>query len=760
MTEPGDVAPILIPPLAPEAPGLSPARAIGLRWLYTVTIFLAAALLFCVQPMVAKLILPLLGGSPAVWNTCLVFFQAALLAGYAYAHAATAWIGPRRHAVWHAAVLLAPLAVLPIGVGAEAARGVPASGNPSLWLLGFLTVLVGLPFFAVATTSPLLQTWFARTRHPDARDPYFLYAASNLGSMLALLGYPLLIEPNLRLATQTWAWSIGYAALAVLTLACAATVRSAGLSAPPVSPLADATPRPTARDWLIWIGLAALPSSLLMGVTTYLTTDVAAIPLLWVVPLALYLLSFIIVFSRRPILPHALVVRLAPIGVAMVVLLLCVKLTRIAWAPFHLIAFFLVAMLCHGELARRRPPARDLTAFYLALSLGGVLGGLFNALLAPLVFTTTLEYDLALAASALALPLAAGVAGRPAWRSRVLDLAVPAALGAALALTLKFLESRPDWNPEAWGLRAAFGVAALVAYATAGRPVRMALALLAMFAAGVVIDDGRSIYRSRDFFGILDVRSYGAGPYRQLMHGSTLHGVQDLSPSMRRQPLTYYFRSGPVGDLFAAFHAGTSPRSVAIVGLGTGTTAAYAEPDERWTYYEIDPAVVRVARDPNLFTYLSDARAADLEVVLGDARQRLREAPERGYGLMVFDAFSSDAIPVHLMTREALALYRSKLGPGGLIAFHISNRYLELTAPLARLASDAGLILRHRYDGDIDPEERADGKLSSSWVVLAARLEDLGPIADDPRWQPVPSGPETALWTDDYSDLIRYFHAR
>jgi hypothetical protein len=783
--------------------------------LFALTLLVGASLLFSVQPMVAKMVLPLLGGAPAVWNACMVFFQAALLAGYSYAHATASWPGVRRQAVLHVGLLLVPLALLPFGIAEDAARSLGPEANPSVWLLGLLTTTVGLPFFVVAATAPLLQRWFSRTGHASAADPYFLYAASNLGSMLALLAYPLVLEPTLRLSQQSRLWTAGYGVLVVLTLACATAVwRSRGPAArADDGPGGDASgvDRVGLGRRVRWVLLAFVPSSLMLGVTTYLTTDIVAIPLLWVIPLALYLLTFIVAFARRPPLPHAWMLRALPMAVVLLTLVLCVGGPHPAWIPFHLVAFFVIALVCHGELARDRPPARALTGFYLALSLGGVLGGLFNALVAPLVFDRIAEYPLVLVLACLVrldlkgisrknhhtslkvrveesdplapvlggegwgeggrgtppgspspsppAPLPEGARGEklpPPTKALAWDLLLPLALGVVMIGLIGWVRSHPGWPHVKQGGLFVYAVAAFLSFTFMDRPVRFALGIAAVLAARGLApgEDGRLLHQERSFFGVLRVTQSDDGRYHQLVHGSTVHGQQSLDPGHRREPLSYYHRTGPIGQVFEVFHRRPARRSVAVVGLGAGTLAAYAEPDQRWTFYEIDPAVVRIARDPGYFTFLPDCHAASLAVVLGDARLRLRDAPAHGYGLIVLDAFSSDAIPLHLVTREALALYRARLADGGLIAFHISNRFLDFSPVLATLAHDAGWICRVRADVDLTPAEVQAGKHGSVWAVLAAHAEDFGVLAEDSRWQAPSLHPGAAVWTDDFSNVV------
>jgi hypothetical protein len=661
---------------------------------FTLTLGVSAFLLFLIQPLVAKMVLPLLGGTPMVWNTCLVFFQALLLAGYLYAHLMPRWLG-RRLALVHVVLLTLPLWLLPVSV---AGWTPPPEANPALWLLGLLLGVAGLPFFFLSTSAPLLQRWYAGLGHSASRDPYFLYAASNVGSMAALLCYPVLVEPSLTLAAQARWWAVGYGLLVALVGVCAAFVwRGPALAAEDV-PADQSVVR--LGQWLRWIGLALVPSSVMLGVTTHLTTDLAPIPLLWVLPLAIYLLTFILAFSRLPPLFSTLVFILLPIVVLLLVFvpMLGVALTLGEALQLHLVALFLVCMVCHGELARSRPAPAHLTGFYLCLSLGGVLGGIGNALVAPVVFDRVVEYPLMIVA-AFFLVL------RP-WPSSPLPGFVMPAFGAAAGALLLFLTFAPG-----------------------PRPV---------------------LYRERNFIGNLMVRHDPQTNTNQLAYGTTVHGVQCLDPQRRREPLAYFHRSGPVGQFFAEFNARGGGRRIGVIGLGAGTLGCYAEPGDRWTYYDLDPAVVRVASDPRYFTYLHDCRqrGVTVDVVLGDARLSLQREPGP-FDLIVLDAFTSDAIPTHLMTREALRMYFERLTDHGILAFNISSRYLRLGPVLAGLAEDAGLTGLIQSDDQADPP----WKVISEWALLARRAEHLGKLADDSRWQPLPSQGRARVWTDDYSHV-------
>jgi SAM-dependent methyltransferase len=728
--------------------------------IFGATLFLSATLLFLVQPMVAKMVLPLLGGTPAVWNTCMVFFQALLLAGYAYAHAAPARLGLRRQVWLHGALLLVPFLVLPIAI----AHGFlpPTGSNPIPWLLGLLAVSVGLPFFVVSTTAPLLQRWIAGTGHRAARDPYFLYAASNVGSMLALLGYPTLVEPHLRLQDQSLVWTGAYGLLVALIAACAAWTWRAGrarsaaaasgaaAAASAASPVVEAGGEPTALERLRWTALAFVPSSLMLGVTTYLTTDIAAIPLFWVVPLALYLATFIIAFSGafsglrselRMWLPVLTLWLLFTI-------LLRASLQPTLEIPLHLAVFFLAALACHSELARRRPSARHLTEFYLWMSFGGVLGGIFNVLVAPFLFSSVAEYPLLLALAPAFLAGGAAAGGGRAGLAR--DL-LPAAAVGALATALIFLVPVGAFDPRWLGPLLVYGLPLVLCFFFIRRPSRFGLGLCAVVLAATFLGGRQDnlLHRERSFFGVVSVQRDADGRFTQFFHGTTLHGQQFVDPARRDEPTSYYRRGGAVAQVFAAFSGPQVKSEVAVVGLGTGTLAIYGRPGQRMTYYEIDPAVLRIASDTRWFTFLRDSPAR-IDVVLGDARLRLAEAPNGAYGLMVLDAFTSDAIPVHLVTREAIQLYLTKLQSDGVLVFNVSNRYLELEPVLEAVARGLGLSARiQRDDANLKPGEQA-----SIWVVMARRDADLGALASDPRWRRLQGRPGVAAWTDDFSNLL------
>jgi hypothetical protein len=725
---------------------------------FSVTIFSGAALLFLVQPMFARMVLPLLGGSPAVWNTAMVFYQAVLLAGYAYAHFTTRWLGVRRQAAWHLVVLLAPLLVLPIGL--PHGWTPPTGTNPAWWLLAVLAVSVGLPFFVVSASSPLLQRWFSASGHRWAADPYFLYAASNLGSLLALVSYPVLVEPRLRLAEQNRWWAVGYAGFVVLTAMCGIWIRRVGRKGrdPEAEATRDDGVRITARRRFRWVLLAFVPCSLMLSVTTYVTSEIVPIPLLWVIPLGIYLLTFILVFARRRWVPHVWWVRGMPFAVLPLVMMLVMTLAAVSFRALvwpiilHFAGLFVVAMFCHGELANDRPPARHLTEFYLWMSAGGVLGGMFNALLAPLVFPTVLEYPLTLLLACLLMPRRGS--DSPSRRAQVLDVVLPVVLGLVTAGFILYLLAAQLGNARLTQALI-FGVPPMLCLSFSRRPLRFTLGIVSILVATTLAFHPGipALHVARSFFGILRVEIIpGPNPGHILRHGTTGHGVQSLDPRYRREPLAYFTRTGPLGQMMAALPNEAKQR-VAVVGLGAGTLACYAEAGQQWTFYEIDPAVERIARDPRYFTYLQDCPAA-VTVVLGDARLSLQAAADGQFGLMVLDAYSSDMPPLHLITREALALYVRKLRPSGVLAFNITNRHLDLESVLANLARDAGLFALCRRDSAATEDFNRTGKLSSTWVIMARDPAMLGNLVYDTRWQQPQPRVQTRLWTDDYASVF------
>ncbi|HEX3538623.1 MAG TPA: fused MFS/spermidine synthase [Stellaceae bacterium] len=708
---------------------LTAAYSAQLLLCFAATMFLGAGLLFVVQPMVSGMVLPALGGSPSVWNTCLCFFQAILLAGYAYAHWLASRFDGRAQAMIHGTVLGVSMLFLPIDL---TSRIPPADSTPVWWLLGTLAAAVGPPFFAVSATAPLLQRWFSRTDHPSAADPYFLYSASNAGSLLALLAYPLVLAPLLPLATQSRFWSFGIAALTFGIAGCwiVSHHRVAAVVA-----VDDTASSPAIGDRLRWIGYSFLPSGLLLAVTAHITTDLAAAPLFWVIPLAIYLTTFIIAFGRRPLLSHAAMLRMLPFLLIMVVIASVGNYGVWRLLP-HLACFFVIAMVCHGALARSRPPVRNLTEFYLWVSIGGVLGGVFNALLAPALFPSIWEYPLLLAAAAF-LPRNASANG---LRMPLRDIAISLLLLFGYAALFHW-DTQPRW---AVLLAVGGGLVALLSF----RERRWSFGFgVAACLLGLQFPGADVAAETRSFFGVNRVQTVAGGTVRILRHGTTVHGAQKLRVGDELQILSYYAPDGPFGRFLAAMNARGLSR-VGVIGLGVGELACYATPGQSWTIHEIDPAVAMLAR--RYFHFL-DRCGNDPRIILGDARLTLQSLPNGSYDALIIDAFNSDSIPVHLLTREALALYQRKLAPDGALLFHVSNLYLDLAPVIAALARDTGApAVQMTYM----PAESTIEHAASQVVAVGQPGHSLDFLTPAAGWKQPPPGGASALWTDQRSDIV------
>ena len=732
--------------------------------LYTAAIFTSALLLFSVQPLFTKMVLPRLGGSPAVWSVAMVFFQSLLLGGYAYAHLLMQVKNRAIAAAVHVALLVTALLSLPLAVSTR--FGAPPNSAYAFWLLGLFAVSIGLPFFALAANNPMLQAWFVRTGHPDGPDPYFLYASSNIGSFLALLSYPVLFEPVFSLRSQNLMWTAGYALLIVLIAGCGLLMlRAPAAAGVPHVEESDA-PAPSFATKARWIFLAAVPSGLLIAVTAHISTDVAAAPLLWVLPLSLYLLTWVLVFQSRPLLPHRWMLMLQPLAIAGVVMLLAVggEQNLLLTLGGHQLCFFVIAMACHGELARTRPPARYLTGFYVALSFGGMLGGLFAGLISPYAFSWVAEYPILLALAALCRPPA-----DERWASLTRWYW---ALLAALAIGLlaptyrdsgkmfAWLEEHRVWVTGSIGVLAALAALALNAsrwkvFAT----VVLALVLIRFYPA----DDGR-VETARSFFGVHKILVTPHGQYHVLMHGTTIHGAQkflndDGSPvEGRPEPITYYHRDGGIGQAIAAVRErkGAPPLRVAVIGVGAGTLTCASEPGESWKFFDIDQTMVDTARDPKYFTYIRECEP-DVKPVIGDARLTFAKEPDGVYDLIIVDAYSSDAIPIHLATEEAMQIYKSKLAPQGVVVMHVSNRHLELESVVVGIA-DANDLKSWVYNED---SGRDDEYIFSTDVVVSARDEaDVGKLASSDKWAETEPTDGQRNWTDDYSNILGAVYRR
>jgi hypothetical protein len=635
--------------------------------------------------------------------------------------------------------------VLPLSLGADA----PAVGAaPVGWLLARLALAVGAPFVAIAATAPLLQHWFSLTTHPQARDPYFLYVASNSGSLLALLSYPVLIETALDLSGQAQLWSAGFATTATAVVVCG--IAAQRYSAPATGPalLVETAAALTSKaERLRLVVLAFVPSALMLAVTTYITTDIAATPLFWVVPLAIYIGTFMLAFARRQLIGRRTLLALQGMALAAAGLVGMIGTPTTVSLIISLSAFTLTAAVCHTELAQRRPDARGLTGYYLLISLGGALGGVFCALLAPVIFLGPWEYPLLLIAACLLRPPALPTPRGENWAIRG-DLLLPVAL---TAFTIVLLWAASSAGPEA--LRPAARVASIVVPGAvllwfAKRRVRLAMALAGFLLFPALVDASDTLIMARSFFGVHRVRHLPNEDLVVLQHGTTVHGMQSTRPGEELTPIGYYDRTGPFGRIFASLGRRATPiTAVSVLGLGTGGLGCYARPGEVWTFREIDPVVERLARDVRWFHFM--AGCGDLPaVVLGDARLTLAADAAARYDLVIVDAFSSDSVPVHLITREALALYFARLKPGGIVLFHVSNRYVDLRPIVARLAADAGAPVRHLF---VPPVGAALRRIGAELVAVAAPAGELDALAAD-GWDAPQPGP--VLWTDERSDIL------
>ncbi len=748
-------------PAAAEQPSATRNRLVLM--VYTSAIFVSALLLFSVQPLFTRMVLPRLGGSPAVWSVAMVFFQSLLLAGYAYAHFLMQIKNRAIPVAVHLVLLVVAILTLPLSIASS--WGDPPTSGYAFWLLGLFAVSIGLPFFALAANNPLLQAWFVRTGHPAGPDPYFLYASSNIGSFLALLSYPVLLEPMFTLRTQNLIWTGGYGLLILLIAACGALLlRSPGLA------LADRETEETsapAPSWMLrarWIFLAAVPSGLLIAVTAHISTDVAAAPLLWVLPLSLYLLTWVLVFQSRPLLPHKWMLMIQPLAIAGVIVLLAIggEQNLLLTVGGHQVCFFLIAMACHGELARTRPAAKYLTGFYVALSFGGMVGGLFAGLIAPFAFSWVAEYPILLSLAALCRPAASE--RWPAWTRWYWPFLAVLAI-ALIVLAYRegsistWLEDHRVWVAGSVGVLAALAALGLNAdrwkvFATAV----VALALIRLYPS----DDGR-VVTARSFFGVHKIVVTPHGQYHVLMHGTTIHGAEkfqndDGTPVQGRpEPISYYHKDGGIGRAISAIRERKgAPLRVAVIGVGAGTLTCASEPGETWKFFDIDQTMVDTAKDPKYFTYIQNC-APDVKPVIGDARLTFAKEPDGVYDVIIVDAYSSDAIPIHLATQEAMKIYKAKLAPQGVVVMHVSNRHLELESVVVGIA-DANDLKSWVYNED---SGRDDEYIFATDVVVSAREEaDVGALASSDKWTETEPTEGERVWTDDYSNILGAVYRR
>ncbi len=745
-------------------PGLSTAaeksRALsGLIPVFSAALLVSAFLLFSVQPLFTKMILPKLGGTPAVWSVAMVFFQAVLLAGYAYAHFVATRLPFKAGALLHLTVTVVAFLWLPLSI-ASGWDAVPTEGGQAVWLVGLYAASIGVPFFAVSANGPLLQAWFSRTGHPHAGDPYFLYGASNIGSLVALLSYPVLFEPLFRLTEQSQLWTHGYVLLLLLLGGSALVAhRRIAMGGPVQTSPAPVAERATitAKQRLQWIALAFVPSALLVAVTAHISTDIAAAPFLWIVPLALFLSTFIFTFARKQRIKLRTMEALFPFLVFAVIghkfldgfVQLGVGLAA------NLAIVFVGSMICHGNLVKRRPDAGNLTEFYLWMSFGGVLGGIFTGLLAPVMFNSLLEYPLllilVLAATSTMTAVSADV-----WKQTTRTIGgfmVPFVI--VIAAMAMFGFANQDILVGLF-LIAVFGAAIVTIKRTGALIPVAAIAVVAVYWGILELRDSET---RRSFFGVFEIAETENGNFRKLTHGTTIHGVQrirntDGTPATGRpEPLSYYHDRGAMALSIAATREKLGrPINIGVIGLGAGSLACYAQPGDAWTFYEIDPEVVALARDTDRFGFVGTC-APEAPMVIGDARLTIGDTAGGSYDILIIDAFSSDAIPVHLLTQEAIETYRSKITEDGVLVFHISNRFLDLKSVLAAIADQAGLEMLYRRTG-MSTRDRAEYRFSSNVAALATRTENFGPMASNGQWTGVEADGSAAPWTDDYSNII------
>ena len=731
------------------------------RGLFVLTIFTGSFLLFLVQPMVARMALPKLGGAPAVWNSAMLVYQALLLLGYAYAHRLTRETA-RRQSFIHLAVLLLAAIWLPISL---ATLQIPADGSPIFWVPWLLIASIGPLFFAVAAQAPLMQRWFSLAGNTG--EPYALYAASNVGSFAGLIAYPLLVEPFMPIQEQSWLWSGLYALLIMLVLTCAWRIYGSRLHAD--APVTQNTVVVSPISWqkrLYWIALSAVPSGLMLSTTSHLTTDLMAMPLQWVIPLGLYLLSFSVAFADNRLIARVFT-RVSPI------ILLLSAATAFAFSGnavvYSLVStvllLFSVAVALHAEMYRTRPEAAQLTEFYLMMSVGGVIGGLFCAIAAPLLFDWTWEHPLLILAAALLIPQIRlfVLSGDEDSNDNGRDIAT--ILLGLFAMAIGVAGGLMDPTGNGWAKMAITAVMLGIGVFAIGNRIAYALAIVGVLAANggaYSLQQSLDNVRWRSYFGIYTVKSDPSGEYRWLTHGTTLHGMQSLTEP--KLPISYYGAGSGVGLAFAKAEAFYGPdAAVGVVGLGAGTLACYAKPGQDWHFFEIDPLMVEIARGKKIFSYV-DRCSPDAAIHIGDARLTLAQRPKASLDLLAIDAFSSDSIPLHLLTKEAFDVYRRILKPDGLLIVHISNRHIDLKPVLAAEAKHGGWSLAVRADNP--PAKDLDrGMRASIWVAMSMDGKILaaltGPLATSKRkyydpalWLKMPPAGNTTRWSDDYASVL------
>lgn len=715
------------------------------------TLFSSALLMFLIQPMFAKMALPRLGGTAAVWSLALVFFQGVLLLGYAYAHLVVRFLSLRNGVILHVLVMAAAVVSLPISISAR--WDMPPETGEAFWLMGLFAASVGLPFFAISANAPLLQTWFSRSGHAQSHDPYFLYGSSNAGSFAALIAYPLIVEPLLGLNPQTHLWSLGYILLVAMVGTCGYLAASAAAVEATNAAAAAPEAKATWRDRLCWIALSFVPSGLLVGTTAHMATDLVSAPFMWVIPLALFLLTFVITFAAKPLVSHRFVIERLGLVIAPLCLFALSPATQIWLVPVHLLCVFALMMACHGELVKLRPAAGQLTEFFLLMSLGGVLGGMFASLVAPNIFNSIVEYPLLIIAGFAVVGYVRG--GGPASGHFIGSLLL-------VPVVMLAIWSAGDNAALKHGLMMGWLLFSmgLLLFSSRNQMAQAVILLTVMFIYQTVSKSPAPIFQSRSFYGVLSVFPAKAGHYHLLAHGTTKHGSQmildenGLRPTNMPHPQAYYYEGGPFGSVIRHLRdGGRKLDNVAIVGLGTGAMLCHRQPGENWTFYEIDPHVVDIAANPNYFTYLRDCGPA--RIVVGDGRLKLAREADHSFDLIVLDAFSSDSVPAHLMTAEALRLYMDKLAPGGMVVFHVSNRFMELGSIIGGAARAGGYTAWYNaLDLKYWKPDPAKLDMRPYLAVVTREPADARSLAADPAWHEATAAESAAPWTDDYSNIL------
>ncbi len=688
--------------------------SIFLVLVFVMSIFVSASTMFIVEPMIAKMFLPSLGGAGNVWNTCVFFFQFILLLAYFYAHLLNSdKLNAQKRAIIHLVVVWLAVYFLPLKMSSAA----PDPKHPYIWLLGVLASTSGAIFFALASTAPVLQKWYASTDGPRANDPYFLYAASNLGSLTGLLAYPLVIERQMGLAMQTQSLSSVYIFFAALVTFCTAFYAYQGKKEHKLaqsdsfdSQLSDQISPPSKKQYYQWLYLTILPASLVLGLTSFVTCELSAFPLFWMIPLSLYILSFIVAFSYFPNKLLGPVRFLAAIGST--ALILTIIFNEYTYSDYvtefislHLAVLFLISLACHAQVALSRPSTRYLTNYYLCMAIGGIIGTSLNTFLAPVVLRDLSEYQIVLAISA-SLIFTSMQKGK--WR--VPERAVP--------------------------------------WVVAGSVVCILL-------VNSYSSDPRTVLSKRNFFGLIRIKVDNYYNLCEIVDGITVHGGQSLDPQERMQPYYYYSEESPIWSLLKILTHSIGLKKHACIGMGAGTMAAYAAPGQTMTMFEINPNVVSVATNPFYFTFIYDAikRKAKVDIKTGDGRLEIAKEPDKSYSYIVVDAYSSDSIPLHLMTKEAIAIYNQKLADGGAIAFHITSTYYDVSGVLAKAAQSLGLYAL-RLDDYKNSDSSAPEVAGSKWVVLAKDKELVRKLVEEYHWKPIKIDERQRLWTDDYCDIL------